>query len=99
VKKAGKDKERRFWQPNRPTHKRGNSNGTYNCPKDRSRDEAHYFHYSWSLDRYVPGTWYWLLPALAVEEKVRRDRRKVPSKKEAGDEVRTVRRIDGPREV
>lgn len=76
--------------------KRGNSNDNYNCAKQRSHHEAHYFHYSWRLDCYVPGAWYWLPPALALEEMMRSVRRKIPSRKEACDEVRTVRRIDGP---
>ena len=78
-----------------PHPKRGNSNDHYNCAKQRSHHEAHYFHHSWRHDCYVPSTWYWLPPTLALVEKVRSGRRKVPSRKEASDEVRTVQRIDG----
>jgi hypothetical protein len=95
VKKAGKDKAVQFDNQIDPHTRRGNSNDNYYCAKQRSHHEAHYFHYSWCRDCYVPGTCHWLPPALVVEENVRSIRRKVPSRKEACNEVRTVRWIDG----
>jgi hypothetical protein len=47
----------------------------------------------------VPGTWHWLLPALALEAEIRSERHSVPSRKEAGDEMHKVQWIDGLREI
>lgn len=100
MKKAGKDRAHLFRQPRQAyAQEGGNSNGTYNCPKDRSHAEAHYFYYSWRLDCNVPGTWHWLLPALTLEAEMRSGRHTALSRKEAGDEMCTVQWIDGLREI